>query len=102
MKKSPQPVATPMFCKLVCTQCARIPRTGDLFCRADGSKLMAGKVCRCGKGAEPDDVFCAGCGQKFGIPVVPVKELSEEEIAALEAQARLRPSDVEAPPQEIQ
>jgi CDGSH-type Zn-finger protein len=59
-------------------------------------------MCRCGKSAEPNDEYCGGCGQKFGLPAVPVKELSEEEVAALEAKARMRPSDVETPAQEIQ
>jgi hypothetical protein len=58
-------------------------------------------MCRCGKSAEPDDIFCGGCGQKFGPAAVPVIELSEEEIAALEAKARMRPSDVEVPPIEV-
>ena len=62
---------------------------------------MPGKQCSCGKSADPDDVFCGGCGQKFGAPAVQVPELSEDEIAALEAKARLRPSDIEVPPVEV-
>lgn len=62
---------------------------------------MAGKQCKCGKAAETDDQFCGGCGQKFTPPAVPVPDLSEEEAAALEARARMRPSDVEVPPLEI-
>ena len=85
----------------VCPICDRVPRIGDLFCRTDGTKLISGKMCRCGKAAEPDDKFCGGCGQLFGPPAVLVPELSEEEIAALEAKARLRPSDVEVPPVEV-
>jgi len=75
---------------------------GDLFCRIDGNRLIAGKICACGKPGDPDDIFCGLCGQKFGLPAVPVPELSEEEIAAMEAHARQRPSDVEVPPVEIQ
>ena len=73
----------------------------DQFCRADGTKLIAGKTCRCGKGAEPADEFCGACGQKFGLPPVPALELSDEEAAELEAKARMRPSDVEVPPVEV-
>lgn len=101
VEKSKRPVSSPVFGNLVCPQCDRVPRAGDQFCRADGTRLISGKICRCGKSAEPDDKFCGGCGQLFGPPAVPVKELSDEEIAALEAQARQRPSDVEAPPQEV-
>lgn len=86
---------------LVCPVCDHTPRIGDQFCRVDGNKLISGKVCRCGKAGEPDDVFCGGCGQKFGPVAVPIPELSEEEIAALEARARQRPSDVETPPIEV-
>ena len=86
---------------MVCPKCARVPRIGDTFCRGDGARLMAGKQCQCGKAAEPDDVFCGGCGQKFGAAAVPVPELTEEEIAALEAKARTRPSDVESPVVEV-
>jgi hypothetical protein len=91
----------PSTSTMVCSQCARVPRIGDSFCCADGSRLMAGKQCSCGKAAEPDDVFCGGCGQRFGAVAVPVPELSEEELAALEAKARTRPSDVEVAPQEV-
>ena len=86
---------------MVCPKCARVPRIGDTFCRGDGARLMAGKQCQCGKAAEPDDMFCGGCGQRFGAAAVPVPELSEEEIAALEAKARTRPSDVESPVVEV-
>lgn len=94
---------------LVCTQCPRLPRAGDFFCRSDGSKLVAGKRCTCGHGAEPDDLYCGGCGAKFGgapligtsILATPVPELSDEELIVLEAKARSRPSDVEVPPQEV-
>ena len=91
----------PSVSTMVCPQCAKVPRVGDTFCRADGARLMPGKQCSCGKAADPDDVFCGGCGQRFGLPAVPVPELSEDEIAALEAKARSRPSDVEVPPVEV-
>ena len=96
-KPNSRPSTTPAS-NQVCPICDRVPRVGDLFCRTDGTKLISGKMCRCGKAAEPDDKFCGGCGQLFGPPAVLVPELSEEEIAALEAKARLRPSDVEVPP----
>jgi hypothetical protein len=86
---------------MVCPQCAKVPRIGDTFCRADGVRLMAGKQCSCGKAAEPDDIFCGGCGQRFGAVAVPVPELNEDELAALEAKARTRPSDVEMPQVEV-
>ena len=62
---------------------------------------MPGKLCQCGKTSEPEDKYCGGCGRIFGPPAVPIPELSEEEIAALEAKARQRPSDVEAPVSEV-
>lgn len=86
---------------MVCPICDRMPHAGDIFCRMDGNKLISGKICRCGKASEPDDQFCGGCGQKFGPPAVPIPELNEDEIAALEAKARTRPSDVEAPVNEV-
>jgi hypothetical protein len=86
---------------LVCPTCDRIPKAGDAFCRNDGSRLIAGKTCSCGKPGAPDDVYCGSCGAKFGLPPLPALELSEEEIAAIEAKARMRPSDVEAPVSEV-
>lgn len=86
---------------MVCPQCSKPPRIGDTFCRADGARLLAGKQCACGKAAEPDDSFCGGCGMQFGAAVVPVPELSEAEIKALEEKARTRPSDVEVAPVEV-
>jgi hypothetical protein len=83
---------------LVCPKCARVPRLGDRFCRDDGEKLTAGKLCQCGHAGEIGDSYCPFCGQKFAVPVIQGPELSDEEIAALEAKARLRPSDVEVPP----
>jgi hypothetical protein len=38
---------------------------------------------------------------QFGAAVVPVPELSEAEIKALEEKARTRPSDVEVAPVEV-
>jgi hypothetical protein len=96
-----RPQTTSAVSTMVCPQCAKVPRIGDTFCRADGARLMAGKQCSCGKAAEPDDIFCGGCGQKFGAPAVPVPELNEDELAALEAKARQRPSDVEMPSVEV-
>jgi hypothetical protein len=78
-----------------------LPRPADIFCRKDGARLTEGKVCRCGKPAEPDDSFCAFCGVKFGAVAVPVPELNEEQIAALEVKSRMRPSDVETPSVEV-
>jgi hypothetical protein len=101
MKKQPPLFPTTGTGTLVCPECTHKPRIGDTFCRFDGNKLIPGKICCCGKAGEPDDVFCGGCGQKFGEPVVPIPELSEEEITALEAKARQRPSDVEAPINEV-
>jgi len=65
--------------------------------------LAAGKICSCGSAGEPNDVYCGACGQKFETPapIAPEPQFSVEEIAALEAKARMRPSDVEVPPQEI-
>src|SRR5712692_8909157 len=85
-RSSAEPAST-----LVCGYCDRIPRSGDTFCRSDGTRLMPGKMCGCGKMGEPDDLYCGGCGQKFGPAAVPVPELSDEEIAAMEAKARQRP-----------
>lgn len=96
-----RPKVTPSFSSMVCSQCSKVPRIGDSFCRADGSRLITGKQCSCGKAAEPDDTYCGSCGQKFGALAVPVPELSEEELKALEAAARARPSDVEVPPVEV-
>lgn len=89
---------------LVCPVCAKPGKSGDQFCRQDGTRLVQGKICTCGRGAEPGDLFCGWCGQKFGEPspkAVRIPDLSEEEMKALEAKARTRPSDVEFPPQEI-
>jgi hypothetical protein len=103
MKGAPRPApANGSGGTLVCPNCDRIPRAGDFFCRADGIRLIAGKMCRCGHAAEPDDKYCGNCGLSFAAPIVPVPELSESEIAALEARARQRPSDVEVPPTEVQ
>ena len=92
---------SPIMGTMVCPGCSKVPRVGDQFCRADGTKLISGKMCRCGKSAEPDDKFCGGCGRLFGPAAVPVPELNEEQAAALEAAARQRPSDVETPPIEV-
>lgn len=97
---APPPSTRPAI-NLVCPQCPRLPRIGDFFCRSDGSKLVLRKRCTSGHPAEVDDVFCALCGEKFGQPTVPVLELSEEEMVALETKARSRPSDVEVPPTEV-
>ena len=102
MEKQPAPSAPARVGTRVCPVCDRTPHAGDIFCRTDGNKLISGKICLgCGRSAEPDDVFCGGCGRKFGPPAVPIPELSEEEIAALETHARKRPSDVEAPQTEV-
>jgi len=62
---------------------------------------------------EPDDVYCGVCGQKYAkadIKSEPIidggQQMESEEFKALEAklnaEARVRPSDVEAPAQEMQ
>lgn len=101
-KIAPPPQAKPAgIGNLVCPTCDRVPKAGDSFCRNDGTRLIAGKTCNCGKPGAPDDVYCGGCGAKFGLPPLPALELSEEEIAAIESKARNRPSDVEVPPTEV-
>src|ERR1700688_4966611 len=60
-----RPQASSAISTMVCQKCARVPRIGDSFCRTDGARLMAGKQCQCGKAAEPDDLHCGGCGQRF-------------------------------------
>jgi hypothetical protein len=89
---------------LVCSEpgCTRIPRPGDRYCRDDGTKLIAGRLCQCGHAGEIGDSYCPFCGKKFGLEAVVESELSETEIAAIEARARQRPSDVETPPIEVQ
>src|ERR1035437_5311712 len=74
MAQSPHPVSTTSVGTLVCPQCSRVPRNGDQFCRTDGTKLISGKICRCGKAAESDDKFCGGCGMMFGLPAMKVQE----------------------------
>ena len=100
-RPSPVRILTLQKSNLICPACAKPGKIGDQFCRQDGVRLTEGKVCACGAGAEPNDVYCGACGQKFGSAAIPVPELSEEELMALEKKVRTRPSDVEVPPQEV-
>jgi hypothetical protein len=86
---------------LVCLTCSKVARPGQLYCTADGSRLSQGKICSCGVAGEPTDIYCGKCGQLLGSVLSATPELTEEEIAALEAKARARPSDIEMPPTEI-
>ena len=88
---------------LICPKCVKVPKTGDVFCRNDGAKLVIGKSCSCGMPCDEADLFCGKCGQKFGWGHTssPDPQFTEEEIIALEAKARTRPSDVEVPPTEV-
>lgn len=86
---------------LICPACTKPGKVGDQFCRQDGLRLTQGKLCGCGAGAEPTDLYCGACGQKFGSPAVALPELSEEDLLAIEKKARMRPSDVEMPPTEV-
>jgi len=97
-----KPVAPPPATQaLSCPICVRIPRPGDQFCRGDGERLVSPQKCEaCGQIGDRSDRFCGKCGRSFA-KVVPAVELTEEEIAAIEARARSRPSDVEVPPTEI-
>ena len=88
---------------LRCPKCSKVPRSGDVWCRADGEALVVPKGCSCGTIGDELDNFCGKCGKAFTVTTVPIPEptFSEEEISALEAKARQRPSDVEVPPQEV-
>lgn len=88
---------------LVCPHCARPPRQGDQFCRNDGEKLVSPQKCPCGAIGDKSDQFCGKCGLPFGrsTSTAPEPQFSDEEIATMEAKARMRPSDVEVPPTEV-
>jgi hypothetical protein len=89
--------------QFVCPRCQTKPRNGDLYCRDDGEKLVIPKKCECGQIGDKSDRYCGKCGKSFVRPITPIPEpeLSEEEIAAIEAKARMRPSDVKAPISEV-
>ena len=89
--------------QFVCPRCQTKPRNGDLYCRDDGERLVIPKKCECGQIGDKSDRYCGKCGKSFVRPITPIPELelSEEEIAAIEAKARMRPSDVEVPPTEV-
>lgn len=86
---------------LICPTCDYLPKLGDTFCRRDGARLIEGKLCLSGHSCDRNDIFCGTCGQKLDLAAITVTEFTEEEIAALEAKARTRPSDVEVPPTEV-
>jgi hypothetical protein len=92
---------TSLSSKSICPKCNKIPKDGDIWCRDCGSRILHGISCECGRVADATDKFCYWCGQSLTTPAVPIPELSEDEITALEARARTRPSDVEVPPTEI-
>ena len=57
---------------LVCPQCGRAYRAGDLFCVRCGADLphegatAGGRICpSCGAGLQPGDLFCARCGHRL-------------------------------------
>jgi hypothetical protein len=87
---------------LACPLCNRVPRPGDLFCRADGEKLVSPQKCQCGAVGDKADRFCGKCGSAFlKLTPLPEPQFTEQEIQELEKKARLRPSDVEVPPTEV-
>jgi hypothetical protein len=92
---------------ITCPKCQRKPRTGDSFCRFDGEVLVNPKTCSCGAIGDIADNFCGKCGKPFAEPkieAVPIPEQDPEFMALqekLEAKARVRPSDIEAPTQEL-
>ena len=102
MTNTPAPVAKASdSVRHVCPKCNEPPfLSTDLFCRKDGAKIAHGKKCCCGRIANPADRYCFSCGIAFDSPAIP--EPTEEEIAALEARARKRPSDVEMPVVDVQ
>lgn len=94
---------SPVNSALACPACNRAPRPGDQFCRDDGEKLISPQKCACGATGDKADKFCGKCGLPFGrfVQDKPDPQFTEEEIVALEAKARSRPSDVEVPPTEV-
>ncbi len=102
-RKGAQPPTPALGSGLACPVCNRTPRVGDQFCRADGEKLVNPQKCICGAIGDKQDRFCWKCGWEFAkaMPSKPEPQLTEEEIAAIEARARSRPSDVEVPPTEV-
>lgn len=83
---------------LACPRCARVPRPGDQFCRADGEQLVSPQKCPCGAIGDKTDRFCGKCGKKL---IEDSPEPTEDQAKALESWARTRPSDVEVPPTEV-
>ncbi len=101
-KGAPPPTPT-QGSGLACPLCNRKPRPGDQFCREDGERLVSPQKCICGAVGDKADRYCGKCGWEYAKAVqsAPEPQFTEEDIVALEAKARARPSDVEVPPTEV-
>jgi hypothetical protein len=84
------PVESPLEVFNTCPKCGAKAKPTDIFCRADGEKLLLGKQClSCGAPGNPEDQHCWQCGLKHGTKP-PVPAPLPEEIQTEDSVTRLQ------------
>lgn len=83
------PPAVPEL-KNTCPNCQRVWKATDVFCRADGVRLVMGKQCYgCGAPEQPEDQFCWQCGLKAGEKPAPALPPEPDEDTITRLQKRM-------------
>ena len=83
--------SAPIEVQNTCPKCGSSQRATDVFCRADGERLVLGKQCMgCGAPGNSGDKFCWQCGLAHGTkPPEPAEAPpAEDPLTRLQRQAR--------------
>lgn len=105
MKEAAAPKVTPITTgNKRCPVCMASWKASDIYCRKDGTVLASNECKMCKAPTMTGDLFCWKCGAGLvvsGMPTPTQYADMPDEAAAMEAKARLRPSDVEVPTETI-
>lgn len=80
---NPPPVTSlPNEPQSVCPKCQRKAPVHEVFCRADGARMVKGSPCpKCMAPIERNDMFCWKCGVRLIEPVKQSAQQSSEEVS---------------------